>query len=137
LAVLTVGSFAMLAVASCGYLLEGLHGSRVSVSVDIWFRSSDPTLIAEVPVYIVEQIGTRNAITEVLNTDAHGHVSVHGYHCLPLWVAIRGANVSLQEASLRNSYEVDVTEPSRSLESLFGKPDSRFMEYSATHADCG
>ena len=131
-----IGALLLLAVTCCGQLFEA-GGDRATLTADIEFVSGEAPVV-DAPVYIVETVGTMHVITEVLKTDAHGHVLLKGNHCLPALVAARGGSVVVQRETLAPFYQVTVKGGDQPpLDQVFGKPDSKFLNYSRTHQDCG
>jgi hypothetical protein len=127
----------MLALTSCGQIFEAA-GSRTAVAADIEFVNIDQTPVADAPVYLTEQIGNTQVVTEVLKTDARGRVSLSGYYCSPIYVLIRGGDVVVQRETLAPFYRVTVKSGDQpSLDAFAGKPDSEYLGYSRRYTDCG
>jgi len=139
--VIVLAAVLLLGAAGCSRILsrifEAVRGERTYVRAEIAFVAPDGTPIVDAPVYVVEQIGTMRPITEVLKTDAHGHILLDGYYCLPAEVATQGGNFVIQPPATAASYRIGVAADGPSLEQLFGRPDSRFLGYSRKHSDCG
>jgi hypothetical protein len=134
---LVLGGLLILALAGCSQYFEA-GGSKASLSVDIEFVDADRNPIPNAPVYVVETVGTMHVVTEVLQTDAHGHIQLNGNRCLPAIVAVRGGSVVVQRETLAPFYQMTVKGGDQPpLDQLAGKPDGRFLNYSRTHTDCG
>lgn len=130
-------SLLTLVLSGCNQYFEA-GGDKASLSVDIAFVGADHIPVPDDPVYIVETIGTMHVVTEVLQTDPRGHIHLNGNRCLPAIVAVRGGSVVVQQETLAPSYQVTVKGGDQPpLDQLAGKPDSRFLNYSRTHKDCG
>lgn len=127
----------MLALTGCAQFYEP-GGSRTAVVTDIEFVNADQTPVVDAPVYVTEQVGNNQVVTEVLKTDARGRVSLNGYYCSPMYVLIRGGSVVVQRETLAPFYRVTVKGGDQPPPDAFaGKPDSKYLEYSRGHTDCG
>lgn len=132
-----MSSLLMLGITCCSQFFEA-GGNKVSVMADIAFMSAEQTPVADTPVYVIETIGTMHVVTEVRKTDARGHLLLKGSYCLPAVVATRGGSVVVKHETLASSYQVTVKGGDQpSLDELAGKPDSKFLDYSRKHKDCG
>jgi hypothetical protein len=126
-----------LILASCSQFFEA-GGSRISLDADVIFVRPDLSPVAGVPVYVIETIGTTHPVTEVLRTDALGHVRLQGDYCLPVIVATQGGSVVIQRHSIVPAYRVTIKMVGQPpLDQLAGKPDAEFIRRSRIHIDCG
>jgi hypothetical protein len=121
-----------------GRLLEP-GGSREVVNAQVQFIGSDNRPITLAKTYIVERIATDMVITSVVITDFNGGVNLHGSYCLPMFVAIQGAYVTIKSGNIlpvgyRQRIQPDGGHP---LSELFGVPDPRDLELHAHRLDCG
>jgi len=127
----------------CGLLTLALtcctpEGERTSVTAAIAFVSVDQTPVVNAPVYVAETLGTGIVATEVLKTDEHGRVLLKGTYCLLAFITTRGGQVVIESWKLAPSYQVTIKdEAQRPPDHFAGKPDSKYLDYSRTHTDCG
>jgi hypothetical protein len=127
----------------CGLLTLALtccspEGERTSLRAVIAFVSADKTPVVNAPVYVVELVSYRHVVTEVLKTDEHRRVFLEGAYCLPAVILARGGQVVIGPWKQAPSYQVTIKDGDQPpLDQYAGKPDSKYLGYSRTHADCG
>lgn len=97
-----ISSLLMLALACCSQFFER-GGTRTPLMADIEFVSADLTPVVDASVYVVETIGTMHPVTEVLKTDARGHVLLKGHYCLPVIVATTGGAITVHSETIASS----------------------------------
>jgi hypothetical protein len=132
-----ISSILVLTLACCSHFFEA-GGSRTSLEADILFVSTDQNPMVDAEVYVVETVGTMNVVSEILKTDARGHIVLKGDYCLPAVVAVRGGNVVVQRETLARTYRVVVKGGDQPpLDRLAGKPQTRYLHYSRMHKSCG
>jgi hypothetical protein len=86
----------------------------------------------------VQRIGDDMIITEILLTDKLGDISLRGYFCMPLYVAIGGAILPIKHGGdLPTIRQVVPLHGGTSAIAAFGTLNPNYLGYTERHRDCG